>query len=322
VDLSQSSEDEDDRDRAGFNNMRSRSPSQSLVLTDDQNRQHLAKAIVYDKMAACLSEWAETQRQIAAGDVSLIRESRWPSDLIQSIMHHSAALHGSLMYEMQRGGDAISADEARLSVPVQTANVMNEIAKTARSARRATTGKNDPHGVMRIDKRPLSPPQSPSPQPARQSRRTMRSPSTPPVASGSKDVDDRRRRELQRRSRSPMAPSTTPKHPPVQKPKAAIKPVPKPKVADERTVRDKIRDMKVASKEAKEVRQAPKSRGKADDKKEKMSKDAKEEKRSRIEKASDKYKEEREKKDRARSRRSPSSSASPARRAHDKRRSA
>ena len=168
VELSEDSEPEGVLDYEGEQDRRSRSPSADFEMSAHDKAVHEAKADALDLIADTIRTWAQDMRDAAAGQSKKVVESKFPQDLIESILHSASALRGKHMHMMAEAGK--SAEDIQASVALQSSNIMREVALMAKKARKTN---------FRAEKRDRSP-SSPPP-------RRRRSP--PAMPSGSRGID-------------------------------------------------------------------------------------------------------------------------------------
>lgn len=167
VALSEDSDEEGVLAYAGEQDRRSRSPSPGFTLSEHDKAIHAAKAVALDQIADMIRDWAQDMRDVAAGQVKKLVDTKFPPDLIDSILHSASALRGKYAHTMSKADK--SSEDIQESVAVQASNIMREVALMAKKARKR------PQGQKRD--------RSPSP-PMPQRRR-----SPPARASGSRDIE-------------------------------------------------------------------------------------------------------------------------------------
>ena len=169
VALSEDSDDEGILDYEAEQNRRSRPPSPGFTLSEHDKAIHSAKAVALDQIADMLHVWAQDMRDVASGQVDKLVDTKFPPDLVDSILHSASALRGKYAHVMSKADK--NSEDIQESVAIQASSVMREVALMAKKARKR------PQGQKRD--------RSPSP-PMSQRRR-----SPPARASGSRDIEGR-----------------------------------------------------------------------------------------------------------------------------------
>ena len=170
VDLSADSEPEGVLDYQAEQDRRSRSPSADFTMSEHDKAVHEAKAEALDLIADTIRSWAQDMRDAASGQHKKIVESKFPKDLIDSILHSASALRGKHIHIMAAEGK--SSEDIQSSVALQSASIMREVALMARRARKTNfitpqqeqqqQGKRGRSPTPPVSRRRKSPPAAPS----------------------------------------------------------------------------------------------------------------------------------------------------------------